>query len=60
MSQRHVVNAMDLVSHHGLSIWDSVIVAAAAEAECQGVTVANPYAPARHPLLAGLLATPED
>ena len=65
-----MINATDLASDHGLSIWDSVVVAAAAEAECRllvsedlqdgftwrGVTVTNPFGPAVHPLLAALLA----
>lgn len=64
-----MINATDLASDHGLSIWDSVVLAAAAEAECRlllsedlqegftwrGVTVANPFAPVVHPLLAAWL-----
>jgi PIN domain len=60
------VDATDLASDHGLTIWDSVVLAAAAEAGCRlllsedlqegftwrGVTVTNPFAPALHPLLA--------
>ena len=30
-----ILNAMDLASDHGLTIWDSVILAASAEAECR-------------------------
>jgi len=30
-----MINATDLASDHGLSIWDSVVLAAAAEAECR-------------------------
>lgn len=66
-----MVSACDLASGHGLSIWDSVVLAASAEAECRlllsedlqegftwrGVTVTNPFAPALHPLLASLLTT---
>jgi predicted nucleic acid-binding protein len=69
-----MVNAMDLASNHGLTIWDSVVLAASAEAECRlllsedlqegftwrGVTVTNPFAPVLHPLLAALLAAPEE
>ena len=65
-----IVNATDLASDHGLSIWDSVVLAASAEAECRlllsddlqdgftwrGVTVTNPFAPALHPILAAVLA----
>ncbi len=61
--------AIDLATDHQLSIWHSVILAAAADAECSlllsedlhngftwsGVTVVNPYAANIHPLLAGLL-----
>lgn len=68
-----VVSAADLASDHGLSIWDSVVLAASAEAECRwllsedlqegftwrGVTVANPFAPVLHPLLAALLQDSE-
>jgi predicted nucleic acid-binding protein len=64
-----MVNAMDLASHHDLTIWDSVILATAAEAECRlllsedlhegftwrGVTVTNPFSPRLHPLLAAVL-----
>src|SRR5207248_2039568 len=53
-----MVNAMDLASDHGLTIWDAVVLAASAEAECRlllsedlqegftwrGVTVTNPFA----------------
>jgi predicted nucleic acid-binding protein len=65
-----MVNAADLASDHGLAIWDSVVVSAAAEAECRlllsedlqegftwrGVTVTNPFASTVHPLLAALLS----
>ena len=64
-----IVNAMDLASDHGLTIWDSVVLAASAEAECRlllsedlqegftwrGVTVTYPFAPTLHPILAALL-----
>ena len=64
-----IVNATDLASDHGLTIWDSVVLAASAEAECRlllsedlqegftwrGVTVTNPFAPTLHPILAALL-----
>ena len=65
-----IVNATDLACDHGLTIWDSVVLAASAEAGCRlllsedlpdgftwrGVTVANPFAPTLHPLLEALLA----
>jgi predicted nucleic acid-binding protein len=58
--------AVDLAADHGLSIWDAVVLAAAAEGGCRlvlaedmqhgfawrGLTVADPFAPERHPLLA--------
>ncbi len=30
-----IINATDLASDHGLTIWDSVVLAASAEAECR-------------------------
>jgi predicted nucleic acid-binding protein len=65
-----IVNATDLACDHGLTIWDSVVLAASAEAECRlllsedlqegftwrGVTVANPFASTLHPILAALLS----
>ncbi len=64
-----VFSAADLASDHGLTIWDSVVLAASAEAGCRlllsedlqegftwrGVTVTNPFAPVLHPILASLL-----
>jgi predicted nucleic acid-binding protein len=64
-----MISAADLAAAHGLSIWDSVVVSAAAEADCRlllsedlqegftwrGVTVTNPFAPTLHPLLSALL-----
>ena len=69
-----IVNAADLASDHGLSIWDAVVLSAAADAECRlllsedlqegftwrGVTVANPFAATVHPLLAALLTLPDE
>lgn len=57
--------AADLATDHRLGIWDSVILSAASRAGCRlllsedlsdgftwgGVTVANPFAAPRHPLL---------
>ena len=66
--------AADLATDHQLSIWDSVILSAAAEAGCRlllsedlqdgftwkGVTVTNPFASSKLELLTALLdATPE-
>ena len=64
-----IVNATDLAADHGLTIWDSVMLAASAEAGCRlllsedfqegftwrGVTVTNPFAATLHPMLAALL-----
>ena len=61
--------AIDLAADHDLVIWDAIILCAAAEAGCRlllsedlqegftwnGVTVTNPFAAQRHPLLTGLL-----
>jgi len=61
--------AADLAVHHQLGIWDAVILSAAAEADCRlllsedmqdgfiwkGMTIVNPFARARHPLLDALL-----
>ena len=68
-----IINATDLAAYHGLTIWDSVVLAAAAEAGCRlllsedlqqgftwrGVTVVNPFAPTLHPILAALLTALE-
>lgn len=68
-----IVSATDLACDHGLTIWDSVVLAAAAAAECRlllsedlqegftwrGVTAANPFAPVLHPMLAALLTVEE-
>lgn len=72
MSAAIIVSATDLASDHGLTIWDSVMLAASAEAECRlllsedlqdgftwrGVTVANPFAATLHPILAAVLVPP--
>jgi predicted nucleic acid-binding protein len=61
--------AADLAVSHQFGIWDAVILSAAAQADChlllsedmqdgfiwQGVTIANPFARSRHPLLKALL-----
>jgi predicted nucleic acid-binding protein len=62
--------AADLATDHQLTIWDSVILSAAAHSGCrlllsedlrdgftwQGVTAINPFASSRHPLLQALVA----
>jgi len=64
-----LVNAVDLSTDHQMSIWDAVMLSAAAEAGCRlllsedfqegftwrGVSVTNPFASSRHPLLEALL-----
>jgi len=64
-----ILAATDLSHTHRLSIWDALIISAAADAHCRlllsedlqdgftwrGVTVTNPFGPSRHPLLAALL-----
>jgi predicted nucleic acid-binding protein len=61
--------AVELSVDHGLRIWDAVILSVAAEAGCRlllsedmhegftwrGVTVTNPFAATRHPLLEAML-----
>jgi predicted nucleic acid-binding protein len=68
-----LLGAADLATDHRLKIWDALILSAAAEAGCRlllsedlqdgfiwhGVTVTNPFAPRRHPLLDALLNTAE-
>jgi len=64
--------ALDLTVDHQLPMWDALILAVAAENHCRlllsedfhsgftwrGVTVVNPFAEPRAPLLTGLLRTP--
>lgn len=61
--------ATDLADAHQLNLWDAVMLSAAADARCRlllsedlqdgftwrGVTVTNPFAPRRHPLLEALI-----
>jgi len=61
--------ATDLAVSHQVGLWDAVILCVAAEADChlllsedmqdgfiwQGVTIANPFARSKHPLLKDLL-----
>ncbi|MHB2009152.1 MAG: PIN domain-containing protein [Acidobacteriaceae bacterium] len=61
--------ASDLAVNNQFGIWDAVIVCASAEADCRillsedmqdgfilkGVTIINPFAQSRHPLLEALL-----
>jgi predicted nucleic acid-binding protein len=65
-----ILTAADLAVTHQLGIWDAVILSAAAEADCtlllsedmqdgfiwQGVTIANPFARKKHPLLKASLS----
>jgi predicted nucleic acid-binding protein len=64
-----IMGAVTLAAEHRLSIWDSVMVSVADENNCRlllsedlqngfswrGVTVTNPFAATRHPLLDALL-----
>jgi predicted nucleic acid-binding protein len=64
-----MLTATGLASDHRLQIWDAVIVAAAAGADCRlllsedlqdgftwsGITVVNPFSTSRHPLLDAFL-----
>lgn len=64
-------SAMDIAVDHGLSIWDAIMLAAAAAANCRlllsedlhdgftwgGVTVVNPFAAKKHELLAAILGS---
>lgn len=66
-----LVSAMDLAADHGFAVWDAVILAVSAEAGCRlllsedmhegftwrGVTIVNPFAAARHPLLTAALGS---
>ena len=63
-----MIAATDLAAQHQMSIWDSVILSAAADAGCRlllsedmqdgftwnGVTITNPFASSPHPLLAAI------
>lgn len=65
-----LLTAADLAAQHQLTIWDSVVLAAASNAGCRlllsedmqdgftwaGLTVANPFAKPLHPLLVSLLS----
>ena len=64
-----LVAALDIAADHGLTIWDAIVLSAAAAAGCRvllsedmqegftwgGVTVVNPFAAKKHELLAGLI-----
>jgi predicted nucleic acid-binding protein len=65
-----LIAATDLSTDHGFSIWDAIVVSTAAEAGCRlllsedmqdgftwhGLTIVNPFAEIRHPLLETALA----
>jgi predicted nucleic acid-binding protein len=67
-SSNVVLTAMDLASGHQMGIWDAIVLSAAADGGCRlllsedlqdgftwsGVTVTNPFAAPRHPLLDAL------
>jgi len=68
-SPQVMLAAFDLATHHNFGIWDAVILSAASHAGCRllltedlhdgftwsGLTVVNPFASPRHPLLITLL-----
>ena len=69
-----MVAAADLAADHGLGIWDSIVLAGAAEGRCRlllsqdlqegftwnGVTVTDPFLASRHPLLEALITSPPE
>lgn len=69
-SQNVLLGAMELHGRHQTDIWDAIILDAAAQTGCdlllsedmhdgfvwRGVTVANPFKPDLHPLLASALS----
>jgi predicted nucleic acid-binding protein len=69
-SNEVLLAATDLAQAHQLSLWDAVMLSAAADARCRlllsedlqegftwrGVTVTNPFASHRHPLLEALVS----
>lgn len=69
-SQDVLLSAMDLACDHQFDIWDAVIVSTAANADCRlllsedmqegfvwrGLTIVNPFASNRHPLLEAVLS----
>lgn len=69
-SNEVLLAATDLADAHRLSVWDAVMLSAAADARCRlllsedlqegftwrGVTVTNPFAARRHPLLEALVS----
>ena len=66
-----MIAATDLAVAHQLGIWDAIVLSAAADAGCRlllsedlqdgftwrGVTVANPFATPRNPLLEAMLSS---
>lgn len=68
-SERVFLVAVEIAARHRLQIWDSVILAASADAKCsillsedmqdgfrwQGTTIVNPFAAPEHPLLSAAL-----
>ena len=66
-----LIAATDLAVAHKLGIWDAIVLSSVADAGCRlllsedlqdgftwrGVTVANPFATPRHPLLEGMLSS---
>jgi predicted nucleic acid-binding protein len=71
-SRTVMLAAVDLAADHDFSIWDAIVMSAAAESGCRlllsqdmqdgftwnGVRVTNPFSSSPHPLLEALLAGP--
>ena len=71
-SEDTLLSAMDLACDHQFAIWDAIVVSTAADAGCRlllsedmqdgfvwrGLTIANPFAAQRHPLLEAALVRP--
>lgn len=69
-SEDTLLSALDLACDHQLAIWDALVVSTAADADCRlllsedmqdgfvwrGLTIVNPFASKRHPLLEAVLS----
>jgi len=69
-SEDTLLSALDLACDHQLAIWDALVVSTAADADCRlllsedmqdgfvwrGLTIVNPFASNRHPLLEAVLS----
>lgn len=69
-SENTLLSALDLACDHQLAIWDALVISTAADADCRlllseemqdgfvwrGLTIVNPFAAERHPLLEAVLS----